>query len=75
MSEDAVREFQTHLFFLRHFAQLLIYGSLRAPLVAMGRKLVDAGVIESANDVFHLSLAEITDLASQPRPMAGEGAP
>jgi phosphohistidine swiveling domain-containing protein len=52
----------------RHFAQLLIYGSLRAPLVAMGRKLADAGVIDAPNDVFHLSLSEIAALTAEPMP-------
>lgn len=56
----------------RHFAQLLIYGTLRAPMVAMGRKLVAAGVLEAANDVFHLSLPEIQALPTSPRPMQAE---
>ena len=44
----------------RQFAQLLIYGTVRAPLIALGRKLIDAGIIEEPNDVFMLSLEEAT---------------
>ena len=42
----------------RTFCQLLIWGSLRVPLLALGRKLVEAGVIQDANDVFFLSSGE-----------------
>jgi pyruvate,water dikinase len=56
----------------RHFAQLLIYGTLRAPFVAMGRKLAATGVLDAPNDVFHLSLPEIEALASKPQPMQAQ---
>jgi pyruvate,water dikinase len=51
--------------------QLIAIGSVRVPLLALGRKLVAAGVIEDAGDVFFLRLAELQELASSPRPMHG----
>jgi pyruvate,water dikinase len=48
----------------RQFAQLLIFGSMRAPILAFGRKLVSEGVLSEANDVFHLSLVELPVLAT-----------
>ena len=51
--------------------QLIAIGSVRAPLLALGRKLVAMGVIEAADDVFFLRLAELRALAGEPRAMTG----
>jgi rifampicin phosphotransferase len=47
--------------------QLIAIGSVRVPLLALGRKLVDADVIENPDDVFYLRLAELQDVSSTPR--------
>jgi len=49
--------------------QLIAIGSARVPLLALGRKLVEAGVIEAADDVFYLRLAELQTLAANAAPM------
>jgi pyruvate,water dikinase len=49
--------------------QLTAAGVLRVPILALGRKLVAAGVIDQPNDVFFLFLEEVRDVASAPRPM------
>ena len=49
--------------------QLIAIGSARVPLLALGRKLRDAGVIDSPDDVFFLRLSELEALASHPAPM------
>src|SRR6185437_9306388 len=46
--------------------QLTIIGSMRAPLVALGQKLVEVGVLEQPGDVFHLGLDEILEAMGQP---------
>ncbi len=46
--------------------QLMLVGTVRVPTLAMGRKLVSAGVIAEPNDVFFLSLEEIAALAANP---------
>jgi pyruvate,water dikinase len=43
--------------------QLTIVGSVRVPFLALGRKLVEAGVIGEPNDVFYFSVEELKDLA------------
>ncbi len=50
----------------RAYWQLQICGSARVPVMALGRKLVAAGAIDDANDVFYLSLAEAQEAASVP---------
>jgi pyruvate,water dikinase len=49
--------------------QLIAIGSVRVPLLTLGRKLADAGVFEAPNDVFFLRLAELEDVAANPKPM------
>jgi pyruvate,water dikinase len=49
--------------------QLISIGSARVPLLALGRKLAAAGVIDSPDDVFFLRLAELEQLATEPGPM------
>jgi pyruvate,water dikinase len=49
--------------------QLTAAGVLRAPIVALGRKLVGEGVLDQPNDVFFLYIDEVRDVASKPRPM------
>jgi pyruvate,water dikinase len=49
--------------------QLIISGLPRIPVLALGRKLVEAGHIESPDDVFFFDMAELRDLA------AGHGVP
>jgi pyruvate,water dikinase len=49
--------------------QLISIGSVRVPLLALGRKLAAAGVIDTPDDIFFLRLAELEPLASSPRPM------
>ena len=49
--------------------QLIAIGSARVPLLALGRKLVEAGAIDQAEDMFFLSLTELTGLAATPRSM------
>jgi rifampicin phosphotransferase len=39
--------------------QLTLGGSLRVPCLALGRKLVEASVLDDANDVFYLHLSEL----------------
>ena len=51
----------------RAYWQLQISGSIRVPAMALGRKLVDAGAIEAANDVFFLSLEEVQAAAREPK--------
>jgi pyruvate,water dikinase len=49
--------------------QLIAVGSVRVPMMALGRKLMDARVIDEAGDVFFLRLDELTHLASSPTGM------
>ena len=49
--------------------QLTAAGVLRVPLVALGRKLADAGVMNLPNDIFFLYLDEVKDVARNPRSM------
>ncbi len=49
--------------------QLITVGELRIPLLALGRKLVAAGVIGEANDVFFLYIPEIEAAANDPKPL------
>jgi pyruvate,water dikinase len=50
----------------RAFWQLVIDGSMRVPLLALGGRLVEASVIEDANDVFFLRLDELRAAAGDP---------
>jgi pyruvate,water dikinase len=50
----------------RAFWQLTLDGSLRVPLLSLGRKLVEAGVLGEPNDVFFLSMEELTEAAHDP---------
>lgn len=45
----------------RAFYQLTIAGVMRIPVLALGRKLVAAGIIEEANDAFFLDLNDLRD--------------
>ena len=46
--------------------QLIIVGSLRVPFLALGRKLVTAGALGSADQVFYLNTRELNDAAHHP---------
>jgi pyruvate,water dikinase len=50
----------------RAFWQLMIDGSMRAPFIALGRRLRDSGAINEPNDVFFLRLEELTEAALHP---------
>jgi pyruvate,water dikinase len=50
----------------RAFWQLEICGSVRPPMVALGRKLAARGVIDEPNDVFHLTLDQVNKAARNP---------
>jgi pyruvate,water dikinase len=47
----------------RAFWQLTIDGSLRVPILALGRKLVDLGALETAEDIMYLTLPEAASVA------------
>ena len=61
----------THVQFSEERAlwQLIAIGSVRVPVLALGQKLVDAGVLQHPDDVFYLALPELGEVASQPRAM------
>lgn len=44
--------------------QLISIGTLRVPLLSLGHKLIHAGVIDTAEDVFYLRLEELKELAA-----------
>ncbi len=46
--------------------QLLIVGSLRVPLLALGRKLVEAGALSQPEHVFYFTSSELKAAASNP---------
>ncbi len=46
--------------------QLTIIGSFRVPALALGRKLVEAGVVGEPNDAFFLSVEELKEAARNP---------
>ena len=48
--------------------QLTIIGSCRVPLLALGRKLVQAGALDHPNDVFFFDLEELREAARSPSP-------
>jgi rifampicin phosphotransferase len=50
----------------RAFWQLQICGSARAPVTALGRKLVAKGAVERANDIFFLSLEQVSAAVKEP---------
>ena len=50
----------------RAYWQLQISGSIRVPVLALGRKLVAAGAIDEPNDIFYLSLDEVQAAAGAP---------
>ena len=50
----------------RSYCQLLIWGSLRVPVVELGRRLVAAGALDDANDVAYLSTDEAAGAAGRP---------
>jgi pyruvate,water dikinase len=52
----------------RAFWQLVIDGSMRVPLIALGRGLVEAGVIDEPNDIFYLRLDEVRAAAADAGP-------
>jgi hypothetical protein len=47
--------------------QLIAIGSMRVPVLALGRKLVKMGALKQPDDVFYLTLPELRDLADQPK--------
>ncbi len=49
--------------------QLTIVGSVRVPVLALGRKLVDLGALDEPNDAFFLHLSELQQAAREPAPM------
>jgi len=51
----------------RAFWQLTIDGSMRVPLLALGAKLVAAGTLDEANDIFYLRLDEAKGAAADSR--------
>jgi pyruvate,water dikinase len=53
----------------RAFWQLTAAGVLRAPILALGKKLVDAGVLDLPNDVFFFYIDEVKEVARTPRRM------
>jgi len=48
--------------------QLIIIGSLRVPVLALGKKLVAAGALAAADDAFYLTSAELRQAAHDPGP-------
>jgi rifampicin phosphotransferase len=50
----------------RAFWQLQISGSIRAPVIALGRKLVATGAFDEPNDIFFLSLPDVQAAAAVP---------
>ena len=48
--------------------QLTIVGSTRVPLLALGRKLIQAGALDDPNDVFFFGLEELKEAARSPSP-------
>ncbi len=52
--------------------QLTLAGVLRIPAIALGHKLVEAGALAEANDVFYLSLDELRAVAASPTPATKE---
>ena len=48
--------------------QLTIIGSARVPLLALGRKLVQAGALDDPNDVFFFDMEELKKAALGPSP-------
>jgi pyruvate,water dikinase len=49
--------------------QLIAVGSVRVPVLTLGRRLVEAGVFGDPDDVFFLTLPELADVATDPRPV------
>jgi pyruvate,water dikinase len=49
----------------RAFWQLTSVGALRAPVLALGRKLVEAGVIGEANDAYYFTTRELAAAAAK----------
>jgi pyruvate,water dikinase len=52
--------------------QLVAVGSVRVPLLALGRRLVESGVFGDPDDVFFLRLEELEDVAANPRSLADQ---
>jgi pyruvate,water dikinase len=52
--------------------QLLTIGSLRIPMLALGRKLASRGALAEANDVFFLDSQELHEAAQAPTPAVRE---
>jgi phosphohistidine swiveling domain-containing protein len=50
----------------RAFWQLQICGSARAPVIALGRKLVEKGALEQVNDIFFLTLEQVSHAVNEP---------
>ena len=63
---------QSHVAFSEERAlwQLIAVGSVRVPLLALGLKLVESGVLGDPDNVFFLRLDELADLAAKPRSVA-----
>jgi pyruvate,water dikinase len=48
--------------------QLIAIGSVRVPVLALGRQLAESGVVAAPDDVFYLTLSELRQYAAEPRP-------
>lgn len=65
---DMLRACQSHVPISegRALWQLIIVGSLRVPLLALGRKLAEAGALSKPEQVFFFTAAELRDAAHNP---------
>lgn len=54
--------------------QLIVIGSLRVPVLALGKKLVAAGALADASDAFYFDSGELRSLALAPDALARERA-
>ena len=48
--------------------QLIAIGSVRVPVLALGRMLVEEGAVQEPDDVFYLTMTELRELAARPSP-------
>jgi phosphohistidine swiveling domain-containing protein len=47
--------------------QLIAIGSVRVPVLALGRPLVQAGTVERPDDLFYLTMPELRQLSAKPK--------
>lgn len=71
--EAAIAQSRDYVPVIEHRArwQLKLLGGGRRPFIAFGQKLVDAGVLDGANDVFFLHMAELDEAATGTRDFRG----